>query len=88
MKKRKVVRKKFSAKPAPETPPPPPSGPAAKLFDVLSYAGLPLLIVLAAAMTFLEVWQVRDLWRQQDLGVFAGQFSASVPAHGVVLVKM
>ena len=32
--------------------------------------------------------QVRDLWRQQDLGVFDGQFSASVPAHGVVLVKI
>lgn len=67
VKKRKVVRKKFSAKPAPETPPPPPSGPAAKLFDVLSYAGLPLLIVLAAAMTFLEVWQVRDLWFSDEV---------------------
>ncbi len=31
---------------------------------------------------------VRDLWRQQDLGKFAGQFQTSVPRHGVVLVKV
>jgi alpha-galactosidase len=30
---------------------------------------------------------VRDLWRQQDLGKFDKEFSATVPAHGVVLVK-
>ena len=38
--------------PAPE---PPASGAAARLFDALSYAGLPVLLILAAAMTFLEV---------------------------------
>jgi alpha-galactosidase len=31
---------------------------------------------------------VRDLWRQQDLGRFAGEFQTSVPRHGVVLVKV
>ena len=31
---------------------------------------------------------VRDLWRQQDLGAFETQFSASVPGHGVVLVRL
>ena len=31
---------------------------------------------------------VRDLWRQQDLGTFDGQFSTEVPPHGVVLVKI
>lgn len=31
---------------------------------------------------------VRDLWRQQDLGSFDGQFSASIPRHGVVLVRV
>jgi len=31
---------------------------------------------------------VRDLWRQKDLGVFENEFSATVPAHGVVLVKL
>lgn len=32
--------------------------------------------------------QVRDLWRQRDLGVFTERFTAKVPAHGVVLVKI
>jgi alpha-galactosidase len=31
---------------------------------------------------------VRDLWRQQDLGRFNGEFKASVPRHGVVLVRI
>jgi alpha-galactosidase len=31
---------------------------------------------------------VRDLWRQQTLGTFADAFSAPVPRHGVVLVKI
>lgn len=31
---------------------------------------------------------VRDLWRQKDLGVFKNSFSAVVPRHGVVLVKI
>jgi alpha-galactosidase len=31
---------------------------------------------------------VRDLWRQQDLGTFENEFAATVPAHGVVLVKI
>ena len=32
--------------------------------------------------------QVRDLWRQLDLGKSADSFQASVPRHGVVLVKI
>jgi alpha-galactosidase len=33
--------------------------------------------------------RVRDLWRQKDLGVFDGKFSAKdVPRHGVVLVRL
>jgi alpha-galactosidase len=32
--------------------------------------------------------RIRDLWRQKDLGVCDGQFTAMVPAHGVVLVKL
>jgi alpha-galactosidase len=31
---------------------------------------------------------VRDLWRQKDLGSFQDSFTASVPAHGAVLVKI
>jgi len=30
----------------------------------------------------------RDLWRQRDVGRFMGRFSAPVPRHGVVLVKL
>jgi alpha-galactosidase len=32
--------------------------------------------------------KVRDLWRQKDLGKFAGQYQATVPRHGVVLVRV
>ncbi len=31
---------------------------------------------------------VRDLWRQQDLGVFADFFESTVPGHGVVLLRV
>jgi alpha-galactosidase len=31
---------------------------------------------------------VRDLWRHADLGGFDGSFAATVPSHGVVLVKV
>ena len=31
---------------------------------------------------------VRDLWRQKDLGVAATEFTAAVPRHGVVLIKV
>ena len=32
--------------------------------------------------------QVRDLWKHQDLGVFIGTYSAAVPGHGAVMVKI
>jgi alpha-galactosidase len=31
---------------------------------------------------------VRDLWRQRDLGEFGEQFEATVPRHGVVLLRL
>jgi len=31
---------------------------------------------------------VRDVWRQQDVGSFAQEFSATVPPHGVVLIRL
>jgi alpha-galactosidase len=31
---------------------------------------------------------VRDLWAKRDLGKHAGSFSADVPAHGVVVIKV
>ncbi|UXX81087.1 putative Ig domain-containing protein [Reichenbachiella carrageenanivorans] len=33
------------------------------------------------------VQQVRDVWRQKDIGLYEGKFSAQVPSHGVVLVR-
>src|ERR1039458_1426477 len=32
--------------------------------------------------------KVRDLWRQNDLGKFKDKFEATVPRHGVVLVRI
>lgn len=32
--------------------------------------------------------QVRDLWRQKDLGVYTDRFTADVRPHGVVLVRL
>jgi alpha-galactosidase len=32
--------------------------------------------------------KVRDLWRQKDLGDHTGSFTAAVPRHGVVLVRL
>jgi alpha-galactosidase len=32
--------------------------------------------------------QVRDLWRQKDLGAHAKKFTAEVRPHGVVLVRL
>ena len=32
--------------------------------------------------------QVRDLWRQKDLPAADEKFQATVPRHGVVLVKL
>jgi alpha-galactosidase len=31
---------------------------------------------------------VRDLWQHKDLKAANGSFSASVPSHGVVMVKI
>jgi alpha-galactosidase len=32
--------------------------------------------------------RVRDLWAHADLGTFTGRFAATVPAHGVVMVRI
>ena len=31
---------------------------------------------------------VHDLWRQKDLGTFEKEFTAKVPRHGVVLIRV
>jgi alpha-galactosidase len=32
--------------------------------------------------------RVRDLWRQQDIGIYNDKFESTVPRHGVVLVRI
>jgi alpha-galactosidase len=31
---------------------------------------------------------VRDLWRQHDVGTFSDEYSAEIPRHGCLLLKM
>ncbi len=33
-------------------------------------------------------WTVRDLWRQEDVGVFLGKYESSVPGHATHLIKL
>ena len=33
-------------------------------------------------------YRVRDLWRQQDIGVFELSYLSSVASHGVVLLRL
>ena len=35
-----------------------------------------------------QLGKVRDLWAHADLGTFTDHFSATVPAHGVVMVRI
>lgn len=39
-------------------------------------------------MPSLQPMAVRDLWLHKDLGIFRGNFSATVPSHGVVAVRL
>jgi alpha-galactosidase len=32
--------------------------------------------------------QLRDLWRQKDIGTYNGTYSAKIPSHGVLLLKV
>ena len=33
-------------------------------------------------------WNLRDVWRQKDLGEFEGTFTTEIPFHGVVMLRM
>ncbi len=33
-------------------------------------------------------WRVRDVWRQEDVGVFLGKYESSVPGHATHLVRL
>jgi alpha-galactosidase len=32
--------------------------------------------------------QLRDLWRQKDIGIFSSSFTTAVPAKGVIMLKL
>jgi alpha-galactosidase len=50
--------------------------------------GLAEVVADWAAIGVAGPQKVRDIWRQQDLGVFEGSFRAYVARHGVVMVRM
>ncbi|MGO8816972.1 MAG: hypothetical protein ACLQVG_20210 [Terriglobia bacterium] len=33
-------------------------------------------------------WKARDVWRQKEIGAVPGEFSAEVPRHGVIMVRL
>ncbi|HUA36937.1 MAG TPA: NPCBM/NEW2 domain-containing protein [Candidatus Sulfopaludibacter sp.] len=41
-----------------------------------------------SALGLIGKQRVRDLWRQKDIGEFSDEFAATVPPHGVVLVRV
>ena len=41
-----------------------------------------------AALGLVGDWRVRDLWRQQDLGIFSGSYSTEVWPHATTLVRL
>ena len=40
-----------------------------------------------ASLNLSKKLKLRDVWRQKDIGIYNNSFSASVPSHGVVLLK-
>ena len=46
------------------------------------------VVVRWSALGFQGSPMVRDLWAHNDLGSVEDRFSARVPAHGVVLIKV
>ena len=41
-----------------------------------------------APISAARAWQARDLWKHQDLPVSGDSFTATVPKHGVVLLRV
>lgn len=44
--------------------------------------------ITAAELGLGNTFQARDVWRQKDLGTFTGTYTADVPYHGVVLIRV
>jgi alpha-galactosidase len=52
-----------------------------------SGSGLPISVRFAAIGVGHSA-QVRDLWARKDLGTIAEKYTAEVPTHGAVLIKV
>jgi len=60
-----------------------------KAVGLFNRGEFPTEVALPWAVAGVEGRQkVRDLWRQKDLGSFTGTFKATVPRHGVMLVRL
>jgi alpha-galactosidase len=46
------------------------------------------IVLRGSDVGFKGRFSVRDLWRQKEAGIYNDEFSAEVPYHGVVLVKI
>jgi Alpha galactosidase C-terminal beta sandwich domain len=33
-------------------------------------------------------YEIRDLWKQKDIGAFSGEYVKTIPPHDVVMLKM
>ena len=60
-----------------------------KAVGLFNHGELPAEVTAAWSVLGLgENQRVRDLWRQKDLGEIAKQFSAKIPRHGCVMLRM
>jgi alpha-galactosidase len=59
---------------------------AVGMFNLASRAATMSLVWSELGLTGKQ--RLRDLWRQADLGTFDGKYEASVPRHGVLLVRI
>ncbi|MFH0760935.1 MAG: C1 family peptidase [Bacteroidota bacterium] len=46
------------------------------------------MTVTSEELGFKGKFKVRDIWRQKDLGEFSGSYTAEVPYHGVVMIRV
>ncbi len=60
-----------------------------KAVGLYNFGDAPALVTASwADLGVIGPQAVRDLWRQKEIGVCAGHFTAEVPRHGVVLVRL
>jgi len=61
----------------------------AKAIGLFNTGGKPITITLDWRAAGLKgPQQLRDLWRQKDIGTFNGSYSSEIPSHGVLLLKV